>query len=349
MVDQAARCARRAVACAAAVAPSVAFAHTQPEIAADAASRISWSLPPDIVIGLVIAAALYAAGLRRHRNRERAASRWKHLSFFSGLAALFIALASPLDALADHLFFMHQVQHLLLQTAGPMLLMLATPQALLVAGTPAVLQRRLLAPLLSSRAVRALFGFLARPSVATLLLVGSLYIWQWPRYHDLSIVDNGVHYFMHVTMLAAGLLFYAAVFDPRPAPLGASYGTRIGILVFAMTANTVLGAGLALKKTILYSAYDQTGRLWGFDALADETLGGLIMWIPGSALCVPAFLVLLRVWGARERQVDARRRRGIARERPIARNGNRGVAYWLAFAAFAAFAGTIGVGVLAVR
>ena len=345
--DRLARGMRYLAACAAVLAAGSAFAHTDQARDAQAASAISWSLPPDIVIGLTTAGGLYLAGLWRHRRRETAASYSKHLSFFAGLAALFIALASPLDALADRLFFMHQVQHLLLQTLGPMLLMLASPQALLVAGMPALLQRRFLAPLLSSRGVGALFGLVTQPSIATLLLVGSLYVWQWPPYHDISVLNNGVHYFMHITMLAAGLLFYSAVFDPRPAPLGPSYGTRVGMLVFAMTANTLLGAGLALKETVLYSAYDQTGRMWGFDALADETLGGLIMWIPGSAACVPAFLALLRIWSAREIQLEARRKRGIA-PKMAARTGNHSVAYWLALGAVVAFAGTISVGVVAV-
>jgi putative membrane protein len=340
------RAAGRIASSSAGIAAGTAFAHIEQASDADVAALLSWSFPPDIVIGLLIVAGLYAAGLWRHRNRKSAASRWKHVSFFSGLAALFIALASPLDTLADRLFFMHQVQHLLLQTAGPMLLMVATPQALLVAGIPAVLQRRFLAPLLSSRTVGALFGFLARPAVATLLVVASLYIWQWPPYHDLSILNNGVHYFMHITMLAAGLLFYAIVFDPRPAPLAPSYGTRIVILVFAMTANTLLGASLALKESVLYSAYDLTGRLWGFDALTDERLGGLIIWIPGGALCVPAFLMVLRMWGARETQVDIRRKRGIA-PKTAAQAGNHSIVYWLAFTAIVAFAGTISVGVLA--
>lgn len=310
---------------------------------------MSWSLPADVVIGLVIAAALYGAGLWRHRCRESATSYWKHLSFFAGLAALFLALASPLDALADRLFFMHQVQHLLLQTAGPMLLLLAAPQTLLIAGMPEITRRRVLAPLMSSVAVRKLFGLLTRPWVAAFLLVASLYIWQWPPYHDASVLDTGLHYFMHVTMLAAGLLFYASVFDPRAAPFGPSYGTRIGVLLFAMTANMLLGAGLAIKDRVLYTAYDVVGRPWEFDALADERLGGLIVWIPGSVMCVPAFLVLLRMWGAREAQLDLRRERGIAHGSAMAQPGNQRVAGWFAFAALVAFAGTISIGVMVVR
>src|SRR5581483_7959588 len=131
-------------------------------------------------------------------------------------------------------------------------------------------------------------------------------------YHDLALRDEPVHYLMHVTMLAAGLLFFACILDPRPPPLGARYGTRINALWAAMTACMLLGAGLALKNTSLYPAYDDLGRLFDLTALGDERLGGLIMWIPGSAAWLPAFLVLLRRWDTQELRIHDRRARGIA-------------------------------------
>jgi putative membrane protein len=308
-----------------------------------------WTFTPEILIGLLILAALYAAGLRRQRGRDNAGSPWRHVNFFCALAAWFIALQSPLDALAEHSFFLHQVQHLLLQTVAPMIFMLAAPQRLLAAGMPALLRRWMLAPILSSRALRGLFGFLVQPWIAALLLVASLYAWHWPPYHDRALLDEGVHYWMHTSMLAAGLLFYGCVFDPRPAPLGARYGVRMNVLWFTMTANMLLGAALALKDTALYGAYDQVGRLWDLSALQDERVGGLIMWIPGSAACVPAFLALLHIWNSQEARVDARRRRGIAPAAAASGTRNPRVAFWLASAAFIAFAGTLGVGLIATR
>lgn len=303
-----------------------------------------WNVTPDILAGALLVAVLYTAGLRRQRGKERAASRWRRWAFFTGLGAVFLALQSPLDALADRSFFMHQLQHLLLQTLGPMLLMLAAPQAVLAAGVPATLRRSVLAPVMASRVVRQIFGFLTHPWIAALLFAASLYVWHWSPYHDLAVLDDAVHYLMHFSMLAAGLLFFSVVFDPRPAPLGALYGTRINILWATMTANVLLGAALSLKDGALYSAYDQIGRLWEMEALVDEQLGGLIMWIPGSALCVPAFFALLRMWNIQEARVEAWRGRGISST--VVSTANYRVALWLALAAFVGFAGTLGIGVM---
>ena len=339
------RAAKSMLAFAASAAPAGTLAHVgdHPE----SIPWTAWNVTPDILAGTVIVAALYGAGQWRLRGKERVTPRWRHWAFFSGLAAVFLALQSPLDALADRSFFMHQVQHLLLQAVGPMLLMLAAPQAVLVAGVPAVLRPSVLAPILTSRLIRHVFGFLARPWIAALLLVASLYVWHWPPYHDLAVLDDIVHYFMHFTLLAAGLIFYWCVFDPRPAPLGATYGTRWNVLLFTMTANMLLGAAIALKDTALYTAYDQLGRLWDLSALADERIGGLIMWIPGSTLCVPAFLVILRKWNSRESRLDEWRRRGITPANPDMRTVNLGFALRLAAIALAAFGATIGVALIA--
>lgn len=320
---------------------SLAHAHGD----APSAHWALWNITPDIFAATLLVAALYAAGLRRRGSRGHAAARWRHWAFFGGLAAVFVALQSPLDAFAERSFFMHQVQHLLLQTLGPMLLLLASPQAVLAAGFPAALRRATLAPLMGSPTVRGIFGFFTRPSIATLVLVASLYAWHWPPYHDLAVVDDNVHYLMHFSMLSAGLLFFAAVFDPRPAPLGATYSVRVTMLWAAMTANVLLGAVLALKTDALYFAYVAAERPWNLGALEDEQLGGLLMWIPGSALCVPAFFALLRMWNAQEMRVELRRRGGFP-STAGAMPANYRVALWLALAAFAGFAGTLGIGVM---
>ena len=290
-------------------APAKVFAHV--ETAPVANPWAAWQFTPDIVLGTLLVGVLYTLGIRARRTRQSAMPWWRHLSFFGGLLLVFIALQSPVDVLAEHLFAIHQIQHLLLHTAGPMFLMLAAPQILLTAGTPELLRRRLLAPIMESRIIRVFFRFLSHPVVATVIFVGSLYFWQIPHYHDLAVLNDGVHYFMHVTMLVAGLVFFWRVFDPRPAPLGASYGVRLAMLWITVVGNILIGSVLALKNSVLYPAYDELGRWFGFGALPDEQVGGIILWIPGSMMCLLAILVVIAQWGLHDTRADERRQRGI--------------------------------------
>lgn len=58
----------------------------------------AWRFTPDIVIGMIIVAALYAAGLHRLKGRGASPSAWRNASFIGWLSLIFLALQSPLDA-----------------------------------------------------------------------------------------------------------------------------------------------------------------------------------------------------------------------------------------------------------
>ncbi|MCL6646109.1 MAG: cytochrome c oxidase assembly protein [Dehalococcoidia bacterium] len=329
-------------AAAASLAPAVALAHSGSHPLE--VPWTAWNFSPEILAGTLLLGALYVRGLARERHMAGPA---RAAAFFCGLAAVLLSLASPLDALAERSFFVHQIQHLLLQIAAPLLLLLAAPQRILLSGVPPGLRRGVLARVLTSPSLRRVFGLLVRPWVAAFLLVATQYVWHWPPYHDLALLDDAVHYLMHVTMLAAGLVFFASVLDPRPPPIGAAYGTRWNALLFAMTAGMLLGAALALKETVLYAAYERFARPWGLEATSDERIGGLIMWIPGSILMVPVFLHLLRLWNAREGRLDERRRRGLPVGARAGPGRNLGLALALGAIAIAVLATTFGVALLA--
>lgn len=268
----------------------------------------SWPFAPELLIGVAIATMFYIRGWIQRRDRIGAISAWRHASFFAGLFALLIALQSPLDALAEHSFTMHQFQHMFLRAIGPMLLMLAAPQVLLIAGMPEWLRAHVLAPWLASRVAGAIFGFFAHPFVATFFLLAVPVFWHIPQYHNLSILDVPVHYVMHITMLLSGMFFFWRVLDPRPAPQGAGYGTRIVMSWAAIAGNIPLGAYITIKSVVLYPAYDIKGRLWDISALADEQMGGVVIWSPGSMMFGVLLVLVIRLWGQRERQLEQRGR-----------------------------------------
>ena len=284
--------------------PAAALAHADHE-AARALTWNEWSLTPDIVIATALAAGIYIAGMMR---RPAAARRpWRDTCYLAGVASVFVALASPLDHMAEHLFAMHQVQHLLLRMIAPMLIALSAPQAMLISGLPAALRRGALAPFAGSGGIQAIFSFLMRPVPVTVLFVGSLAIWQYPPYHDAALLDGGIHYTMHVTMLAAGLMFFWRVFDTRPSPAGASHGVRLMMLVAAILPSIALGAYTTLKGEVLYPAYDVVGRLFGIHPMIDETVGGFVIWVPGSMMCLIAAIIVLHLWGKDEERSEEKR------------------------------------------
>lgn len=305
-----------------------ALAHGGAEVTAQTAWS-AWRVTPDVVIPTMVIASVYGAGMMRRRAVTISVPWWRHGLFFAGLAAVFVSLQSPVDPVAERLFSVHQIQHLLLRMLGPMLLALSWPEGLLTAGLPAPIRRAVLAPVISDRTIRAIFRFIAHPAIATILFIGALYFWQIPRYHNLALLNGPVHYLMHATMFVVGLIFWWRVFDRRPprsvidtecgderwwrlferrpAPYGLSYGVRLMMLWVVILSNIVLGSYTALKTTVLYGGYDVLGRLFGYSALGDEQLGGIIIWIPSSMMCLVAVLIVIHLWGLHETRLDERR------------------------------------------
>lgn len=285
-----------------------ALAHNGADIDADNAWQ-AWRLTPDIVLATLLVLAVHWTGMWR---RRAALDRWqlaRGAAFFAGVATVFLALQSPVDPIAERLFSMHQIQHMLLRVLGPLLIAWSLPAAMLIAGLPRWARGNVLSPMMSNSSFRGFFGVLGGPVVATVLFIASLYVWEVPAFHDAALLNEGLHYTMHVTMLAAGLLFWARIFDSRTPPKGIRFGVRLMMLWIAILANIVIGAATALKPMVLYHAYDIEGRLFDMPAMSDEQLGGMLIWIPSSMMCLVAIIIVIHTLARYEEYMERVRNR----------------------------------------
>ena len=83
-----------------------------------------WQLPIWLTLSILITAAIYIRGwIAIRRTRRAQFTDLRLMSFLGGLTLLWIATASPLDGFADTLLTAHMVEHLLLMSAIPMLLL----------------------------------------------------------------------------------------------------------------------------------------------------------------------------------------------------------------------------------
>lgn len=278
-----------------AVAP--AWAHAGE---AQGALWTDWPISWDVVAPTVLALAIYGLGARRRRR----GAPGRDAGFVGGVAVIFLALASPLDAAAARSFTLHQVQHLALRMAGPMLILWAAPQATLMRGLPRGVGGALVGGGPIGGAVRGLARGLTQPAVATGLFVGALGLWQQPALHNLSVLNDPVHYLMHLSLLLSALIFWAPILDRRGPPKGRRFGVRLMMIWAMVLATILLGAALALKGEVLYPAYDVLGRLFDLDALSDEQLGAVTIWVPSAMMGLAGLLIVLRFWARAEARAE---------------------------------------------
>ena len=88
----------------------------------------SWSPPPWLTLSLALTAILYLRGwLEIGKTRPQQFDLLRLASFYSGLAILWLAIASPMDGFADVLLSAHMIEHLLLMSVVPPLLLYGLP------------------------------------------------------------------------------------------------------------------------------------------------------------------------------------------------------------------------------
>ncbi|MBK9714494.1 MAG: cytochrome c oxidase assembly protein [Kouleothrix sp.] len=257
--------------------------------------RSTWHGHPSVLLGCLALLLAYLAGLRRVGGGPMG---WRMAAFAAGVAALLLALLSPLHALGDgYLFSAHMLQHLLLLQIVPPLLLLGLPPALI---------ERLLRRAVLAAAERAL----GQPLAAWLLGSGAVWAWHLPSLYNAALASEPAHIAEHLCFLATATIFWWPVLAPGG---WARLGTLPALLyLFAAAASSsALGILLAATPPGMYPAYlrptDRLGILpllrdgWGLTPAVDQQLGGLLMWIAGGLLYLGAMLgVLARWYGAEE-------------------------------------------------
>ena len=92
-----------------------------------------------------------------------------------------------------------------------------------------------------------------------------------------------------------GILFWCLVLDPRPSPPArVSFGWRAALAAAVMFPQILGGAIIVFNRHDLYSFYDLCGRIYpNIGAHYDQTIGGLITWIPPAMMSVVALVFVL--------------------------------------------------------
>jgi cytochrome c oxidase assembly factor CtaG len=220
---------------------------------------------PLVVCGT--AAILYALG-RRGKLRF-----WREASFYSGVALAFVVLEAPIDTWADTWLSVHMIQHVVLMTVVPPLVVLGRPWPRMWLPFPLSVRRDVGGALSRSPSFRRTAGFLKRPWIALAVQSAMVAIWHVPQLYDAAARNEWIHVVEHVCFVAPALVFWGALLDTPPVRARIDDLQRSFCFAAAMVPMWILAIVLAFAPTAIYSAYP---------SLTDQQLAAGIMWVPGS-------------------------------------------------------------------
>jgi putative membrane protein len=265
--------------------------------AASEAILQSWSNPFGVDVALCLVALIYARGwLRMRMAFPGLISPRRLVAFFGGIICVWIAIGSPLNAFDDALLTVHMLQHLLLMSVAPPLILLGAPQLPLLHGLPQFFARGVASPILRASSVKRLGHFVSNPAFCWLAAAFTLIGWHVPALFELALRWNWLHELEHASFLVAGLLFWWPVIQPWPS---AARWPRWSIPLYLFCATLpcdALSAFLAFCDRVIYSSYLSAPQLLQVSTLADQQLAASLMWVLVTIiLAVPAVVVTMRI------------------------------------------------------
>ncbi len=242
-----------------------------------------WEFDPWVLALILLPGVLYVCGWRQvHRQRPHRFGAARLVAFLAGLAALVLALASPLHAYADLLLTAHMLQHLLLMLIVPPLLLAGAPSLPLLRGLPRRVVKHGLGPFLAWPALWRWGRRLTHPLTAWLAFVVTSTAWHVPVLYELALHAPGWHAVEHLCFVATALLFWWPVLQPWPSRPQGPRWVLLPYLFLADVQNTILAALLTFCERVLYPTYATAPRLTAMTALDDQAAAGAIMWVLGS-------------------------------------------------------------------
>jgi putative membrane protein len=271
------------------VLPSVCWAHADGSTISPEHLWSAWSYEPVTILFLALTAVLYMSGVLQMKIKP---SGWHIASFATGMAVLVLTLLSPLHQLGTQLFSAHMAQHELLMLIAAPLIVLGRPEIPIIWAVPQKFRRSMVNGSTMKMVVQS-WRILTIPIAAWLIHGITIWIWHVPALYQATLESEWIHATQHLFFLITALLFWWTLLAGRA---NMQHGVAVAYAFTTAVHTSVLGALLTCSTRLWYPIYEGRTEPWGLNALQDQQLGGLIMWVPAGLVYIVLGLWLFAAW-----------------------------------------------------
>ena len=115
---------------------------------------------------------------------------------------------------------------------------------------------------------------------------------HWPAVVDLALRSGLFHFVIHAALLLSAFVIWMRLLSPLPEVPRLTAPMKMVFLFLQSVVPTVPATFLTFGSRPLYRRYEQFPKLWGFTALNDQLIAGLIMKI-GAGLFIWAIIAVI--------------------------------------------------------
>jgi putative membrane protein len=248
-----------------------------------------WRLDPSTLIALLVMVGAYIGASLALAQRPTAR---QGVAFVAALATTLIAVSGPLDELSrERSFSAYIFQQMLLVFVVPPLLLLGLPGWML-------------RPLLLNRYVKPIARRITRPLFAFLLFAATFTLIHYP-----TVCDRVCHVYpfygdLLVLLPCVGTLLWWPLLSPLPEYPRMTYPGQIMYLFLLMIPMTAVAAPITMASSVLYVFYMGGTHPLGLTPMADQVLGGLIMWVGQGVYIMFIFTAIFYRWSLTDDQEE---------------------------------------------
>ena len=248
-----------------------------------------WQADSPTLIALLILAATYVSASLKLGQSPTAREA---VTFVLALLTILVAITGPLDELIrDRSFAVYIFQQMLLVFVVPPLLLF---------GLPGWMVR----PLMLNRFVEPVARVITRPLFAFLLFAAVFTLIHYPVVCDRVCHVNPFYGNLHALLLLTGCLLWWPLLSPLPEYPRMTYPMQIMYLFLLMIPMTAVAAPITLASSVLYVFYLGGTHPLGLTPMADQVLGGLIMWVGQGVYIMFVFTAIFYRWSRRDDQEE---------------------------------------------
>ena len=236
---------------------------------------------------------------RIQRTAASAIPGWRLASFLLGMSLVWAAVGSPLSAYDHELLTVHMIQHLLLMTFAPALILLGEPLLVFWQAWPRLGKIEL--GLHFGRPLARLFArMLSHPALCWTVSALTLLGWHVPALFTLGMESEAWHFVEQASFFGAGFVFWRPVIHPWPSASTEPKWSTLLYLFLATLPCDILSGFLVFSDRVVYPAYFSMPRPFGLPVLDDQQCAAALMWTCVTlAYLVPAAILSTRLLSPR--------------------------------------------------